>query len=188
MCFLACQKAPVLEHRSGFEAFAGPKHIPNLHDIVFILSFLSSKTNWVQKHLSQSDPKCKDCFLTRWRLITCILLIVERNSSNQFKRNYPKNQRQYLIFLLHFWNLHEILHILKKRITLMAEIFSILLTPKNVFPWMPKSSSFRTLFGIHSIYGSQALSKSTRHRFYPDFPLLQDKLSWKTSLLIRSKM
>ena len=38
------------------------------------------KMNWVGKHISESDPKCWDCFLTHQRLITCILLIAERKS------------------------------------------------------------------------------------------------------------
>ena len=140
------------------------------------------------KHLSESDPKCKDGLLRGWRLTTCILLIVEGNSRNQFKRNYLKNQKQFLQFLFHFLNQHEIFHILKKSIILMAEIFLKLLTPKNVLPWMPKSSCFRTPFGSQSVRGSQGVLKSGRDCFYPNFPLIQDKLSRKTFVWIRSKM
>ena len=32
-----------------------------------------------------------------------------------FKRNYFKNQNQFLQFFFHFWNLHEIFHISKKK-------------------------------------------------------------------------
>ena len=142
----------------------------------------------VEKHLSESDPKCIDCLLKRWRFITCILLIVQINFRNHFKRNYLKNITQFLEVLLHFWNLLEISHIFKKRISLMAKIFWKLLTPKNVLPWIPKSSSFRTPFESQSVRVSQALLKSAPNRFYPNFLLLQDKLSWKTSLWIRSKM
>ena len=45
------------------------------------------------------------------------------NLPNQFKRNYLKNDRSFLIFLLHFWNLHLILNILKKKMTLIASVF-----------------------------------------------------------------
>ena len=34
-------------------------------------------------------------------------------------------------FLLHFWNLHYILNILKKRMNLVAQVFVNLLTPKD---------------------------------------------------------
>ena len=57
----------------------------------------------------------KTLSLTRWRLITSILFIVETNSRNQFKDNYLKNQKQFLISVLHFLSLHEIFHIWKKR-------------------------------------------------------------------------
>ena len=123
MCFLECQKGLFSEHPSGVKVLAVPKSCSNLYGIVFIGIFHSSWTNIVGKHLSQSDPKFKDCLLTPWRLIRCILLIVERNSSNQFKRNYLKKQKQFLKILLHFWNLHKILHMLKKTISLMAEYF-----------------------------------------------------------------
>ena len=46
---------------------------------------------------------------------------------------------------------------------------------------MPKTC-FGTLFGSQSVRGSQALLKSERHRFYPYFPLIQDKLSRTPSL------
>ena len=171
-CFSQCQKSPVSENPSGVKVFAGTKHSSNPHGIIFILIFLESKTKWVRKHLSQSDLKCKDCLLTRWRLITCILLIIEINPCNQFKRNYLRKQKQFLEVLFHFWNLHEILHILKRSIRLIAQIFLKLLTPKNVLCWMPKSSSFRTPFSSQSIRGSQTLLKSTQNSFYPNFPLI----------------
>ena len=78
--------------------------------------------------------------------------------------------------------------ILKKSMSLTPQIFWKLLTPKNVLPWMPKSSCFRTPFGSQSVRVSQTLVKSARNRFYPIFPLIQDKLSRKFSLSIWSKI
>ena len=54
--------------------------------------------------------------------------------------------------------------------------------------WMPKSSCSGTHSCSQRVHGSQTLLKSARHHFYPDLSLSQDKLSWKTSLWIRSKM
>ena len=126
--------------------------------------------------------------LTCWRPITCILLIVERNSQNDLKRNYLKNQRQFLAFLLHFWNLHEIFHIWKTRMSLMAEIFLKLLTRKYALTWMWKSSCFRTPFGSQGVHVSQTLLKCVQYHSYPNFWFIQYKLSWKTSLWIRIKI
>ena len=107
-------------------------------------------------------------------MITCNLLIVERNYRNHFKRNYLKNRKVFLIFLFHYWKLHKMLHILKKRISLITEMFWKFLTPENVFHWIPKSSCFRRPFASQSVRGSQALIKSTGHRFSPNFPLIQN--------------
>ena len=40
--------------------------------------------------------------------------------SNNFKRYYLKKGRLFLDFLLHFWNVHEIQNILKKRMSVVA--------------------------------------------------------------------
>ena len=42
------------------------------------------------------------------------------NSRNKFKRTYIKNKRLFLDFLFHFWNVHEIWNILKKKKSILA--------------------------------------------------------------------
>ena len=41
-------------------------------------------------------------------------------SRNKFKHHYLKNKRLFADFLLHFWNLHEIQNILKKKLSILA--------------------------------------------------------------------
>ena len=41
-------------------------------------------------------------------------------SRNKFKRHYLKNKSLFLDFLLHFWNVHEIYNILKKKMSIVA--------------------------------------------------------------------
>ena len=41
-------------------------------------------------------------------------------SRNKFKRHYLKNKRLFVHFLLHFWNVHEIYNILKKKMSILA--------------------------------------------------------------------
>ena len=41
-------------------------------------------------------------------------------SRNKFKRHYLKNKEFFLALLLHFWNVHEIYHILKKKKSILA--------------------------------------------------------------------
>ena len=44
-------------------------------------------------------------------------------SSNKFKRLYLKNKRLFPDFFLHFWNVHEIYKILKKKMSILALLF-----------------------------------------------------------------
>ena len=57
---------------------------------------------------------------------------ISRIYRNNFKRHYLKNKRLFLDFLLHFWNPHEMSNIVKKKMSILAELFPILLIPKNV--------------------------------------------------------
>ena len=41
-------------------------------------------------------------------------------SRNKFKRHYLKNKRLFANFFLHFWNVHEIYNILKKKMSILA--------------------------------------------------------------------
>ena len=44
-------------------------------------------------------------------------------SRNKFKRNYLKNKRLFVDFLLHFWNDHGIYNILRKKMNILAILF-----------------------------------------------------------------
>ena len=41
-------------------------------------------------------------------------------SGNKFKRHYLKNKSLFVDFLLHFWNVHAIQNILKKKMSIIA--------------------------------------------------------------------
>ena len=53
---------------------------------------------------------------------------------------------------------------------------------------MPEKPYFRTAFGNQPVNGYQTLLKSARHYYYPIFQWIWDKLSWKKSALVRSKI
>ena len=61
-----------------------------------------------------------------------ILLVKGRTYRNKLKLIYPKNYKIYLNFSLHSWTLHYILNILKKKMSLIADVFPKLETAKNV--------------------------------------------------------
>ena len=53
-------------------------------------------------------------------------------SRNKFKRHYLKNKKLFVDFLLHFWNVHAIQNILRKKMSIVAELFQKLWTAKEV--------------------------------------------------------
>ena len=49
-------------------------------------------------------------------------------------------------FILPYGNLDSVLNILKKKMTLLADVFLNLRTPKNVVRWLTKKSRLRARF------------------------------------------
>ena len=52
--------------------------------------------------------------------MTSIPVVICRFSDNNLKRLYLKKERLFLDFLFHFWNVHEIYNILKKKKSILA--------------------------------------------------------------------
>ena len=98
--------------------------------------------------------------------MTSIPAAICRIFLNNFKRYYLKNGRLFLDFLLHFWNVHEISNILKKRMSVLAKSFPKLLFRKEVATETSRRSCFRTLFGNQSVNGFQTPLKVARHHYY----------------------
>ena len=53
-------------------------------------------------------------------------------SRNKFKRHYLKNKKLFVDFLFHFLNVLEIQNILKKKMSILAQLFQKLWTAKEV--------------------------------------------------------
>ena len=53
---------------------------------------------------------------------------------------------------------------------------------------MPEEPYLRKAFGNQRVNGKETLVKSPRHYYYPIFPWVWHKLSWKKSALVRSKI
>ena len=81
---------------------------------------------------SPTNMKNQDCLLTHWLLITCTLFLIETIYSNIFRFNYVRNEKYCLNIFSHFLNLDSILNILKKTMTLIADVFLNSRTPKDV--------------------------------------------------------
>ena len=120
--------------------------------------------------------------------MTSILAAICSIFCNNFKRYYLKNGRLFLDFLLHFWNVHEIYNILKKRKSVIALLFPKLLSRKEVATETSKRSCFRTPFGNQRVNGFQTPLNVARHHLYPLFPWIPGKLSWKKPALLWLKI
>ena len=120
--------------------------------------------------------------------MTSIPAAICRIFYNNFKRRYIKNGKPFLDFLMHFWNVHKILNILNKRMSVLAWLFPKLLFPKEVATETSRWSCFRTPFGNQRVNGFQTPLKVARHHYYPLFPWIPGELSWKKTTLLWSKI
>ena len=108
-------KSAVLEHPSIVNMLKGPKHLWNLHESTFIIFFQHNTGKWFGKYLPYWRFKSQGCLLRQWQQITSILFRSVRISRFIFKCKYLKNEKRFLVFLLHLWILHQISNIFNKR-------------------------------------------------------------------------
>ena len=116
--------------------------------------------------------------------MTNILFKIAKICNSQFKSNYLKNEKPFLNFSMHFWNLHQILNILKEKILVRANVFVKLQTVKNLVWTLPKKCCFRTRFDSQHMKVSQILEKSRTERFYRVFLSCSRIFIWKMSPLV----
>ena len=57
-----------------------------------------------------------------------------------------------------------------------------------MFTEASKRSCFRTPFGNQRVTRLETLLKSARHHYFPIFPWIRHKLSWKISALVTSEI
>ena len=91
---------------------------------------------------------------------------------SQFKCNYLKNENHFLNFLFHFWNLHQNLNILEKKIIVIANVFPKLQIVKDLVRPISKKCHFRTPFDSKHVKDSQTLVQSGWETFYHVFSSL----------------
>ena len=75
----------------------------------------------------------------------------------------------------------------EKKITLEPWICPRLMIPKKLVTRMSLDSCFRKLFGNQAVKGSKTLLKSGRQHFFANVPLISNKLSCGSCLLVGSE-
>ena len=110
-----------------------------------------------------------------------MLLKIGRICNSQCKCNYLRNQKLFLGFLFHFWNLHEFLDIFIKRMMVIPNVFPKLQTWKSFVRPFCKKCHFGTLFDSQHVKVSQKLAKSPWDHFLHVFSSFWERLIWKIS-------
>ena len=102
-----------------------------------------------------------------------MLFKIVRICNSKLKFHYLRNRKLFLYFSFHFWNLHQILNILQKRMIVVANIFPKLETVKILVGPISKKCRFRTRFESQHLKPSKILVKSPWERFclvFSSFP------------------
>ena len=137
-----CLKSPVSEDPSTSNMVNGPKHCWNLNDSTFTIFIDRCEENQALKIFCDWYWKSSDCLLTHWLPMTSILFLTEAIYCNIFRCNYLWNEKYLPNLFFQFRNLDSILKILKKKITLITDVFPNLWSPENVVRYMSKTSCF----------------------------------------------
>ena len=103
-----------------------------------------------------------------------ILFGIVRNCGSQFKCSYLDNEKMFHNVLFYFWNLHEILNILKKKMIAIANVFPKLQTVKEFVRSLSRKRRFRTPFDSQHIKGSKHLSNLHESAFIDLFITLRE--------------
>ena len=108
-----------------------------------------------------------------------ILFNIARICNSQFECKYLKIEKHFLNFLFHFWNVHQILNILKKKMMVLANVFLNLQTVKNFVKPICGKRRFGTRLDIRHVKVSWIIGKSPWEWFYHVFSSIWGKLIWK---------
>ena len=120
--------------------------------------------------------------------MTIILFRIVGICLPRFKWNCLSNQIFFLILFFNFWNLHQILNILKKKMIVIPTLFRKLQNVKNLVAPLSKKHRSRTPFDSQRVKGSQTLAKSAWEHFHHNFLSVVETLVLKISTLVICQM
>ena len=98
-----------------------------------------------------------------------------------FQSSYIKNKKHFLGFLLHLWNLHQILNLFKKKKIVIGNVFPKLATVQGLVTPLTIQRSLKTSFDSQHVKRFQTLVKSSWKHFYHIFSSLWGEIIWKIS-------
>ena len=98
-----------------------------------------------------------------------------------FKSSYLQNKKHFLGFLFHWWNLHQILNIFKKKKIIIANVFPKLATVQGLDAALTIQRRLKTFFDSQHVKRCPTLVKSSWEHFYHIFGSLWGKIIWEIS-------
>ena len=110
-----------------------------------------------------------------------IMFNIERICHSQFKCNYLKKEKHLLNVLFHYWNLHQILNILKLNMMVIANGFPKLETVNNFVRPLCENPRVGTCFDSEHVTVSYKFPKCPWENFFHVFSSFWEKLIWKIS-------
>ena len=161
-----------------------PKYLINLHESALIMFFHQFGGSWFGKYLPWCYVKSKGCLLTHWLAMASILFNIARICNSQFKCKFLKNEKLFFDLLFHFWNLPQILNILKKKMMVLANVLRKLQTVKNFITPLCKKLRFGTRLVSRHVKVSGIFTKSPWECFYHVFSSISGTLIWKICPLV----
>ena len=155
-----------------------------MHKSNFILLIHQLGMDLVGKYPSYSDLKSSECLFRHWLSMKRFFFILGRTLHNQFKFNYPRNQKALLKISLHFWNLQRFFEHFQERWASEPKYFQIYGLKRKLFFkfWKHPLSENRSAVRVLS---SPKHSWNLQERMFICFSSFWDELSRKMSLLVR---
>ena len=98
-----------------------------------------------------------------------------------FKSSYLKNKKNFLCFLCHLWNLHEISNIFRKMKIVIINVIPKLATVQGLVTPLTIQRRLKRSFDSQHSKWFQTLVKSSREHYYHFFSSLCGEIIWKTS-------
>ena len=111
-----------------------------------------------------------------------------QNFHQQLRTRLSLKRKAFSRFFIALLKCTSSLEHFEKKMTLLAEGLSKLLTPRKLDTQMSKMPYIRKRFGKQRVSMYEILLKSARHHYYRMLPSICDKLSWKKSVFVRSEM
>ena len=96
-----------------------------------------------------------------------------------FKSSYLKNKKDATSFSFHWWNIHEIWDIFKKKNIVIANAFPKLATVQGLFTPLTIQRRLKTFFDSEHVKLFEKLVKSSWGHFYHTFSSQWGEMIWK---------